>query len=383
MIDRKLKYLHRLSKSAAVIAALAALAACSTVPSTGPTGADIRRAAETAAPGLPFRVIEIDNPSAIPAAPVSVLPSTLVNASARPTNLIGANDVLNVTVYEAGVTLFGSVARSTVAAASVGSSSTEQLPPIRVDDAGFITVPFAGRIRAAGHTTTELQSIIRGRLIGMSQDPQVVVTLEDALSNSITLAGEVTKPGRLVLATNRETLSDVIALAGGYKGEAKDLVATIEREGGTFQARLSDLLDSGAGGVRVGPGDRITLQSKPQSFSVLGAPNKVEEIRFPRSRVMLTQAVALAGGARAEQGDAAAIFVFRYVPDAQGIDQPVVYHVNMMKPGAYFLSQRFHMRDGDVLYIGNAQANQPTKIVQLISQLFLPLATARSILPIY
>lgn len=383
MIDRKLKYLHRLSKSAAVIGALAALAACSTVPSTGPTGADIRRAAETAAPGLPFRVIEIDNPSAIPAAPVSALPSTLVNASARPTNLIGANDVLNVTVYEAGVTLFGSVARSTVAAASVGSSSTEQLPPIRVDDAGFITVPFAGRIRAAGHTTTELQSIIRGRLIGMSQDPQVVVTLEDALSNSITLAGEVTKPGRLVLATNRETLSDVIALAGGYKGEAKDLVATIEREGGTFQARLSDLLDSGAGGVRVGPGDRVTLQSKPQSFSVLGAPNKVEEIRFPRSRVMLTQAVALAGGARAEQGDAAAIFVFRYVPDAQGIDQPVVYHVNMMKPGAYFLSQRFHMRDGDVLYIGNAQANQPTKIVQLISQLFLPLATARSILPIY
>lgn len=365
-----------------MISGLATLAACSTVPSTGPTGAEIRRAAQAATPGLPLRVIEIDNPSAVPPAPVPVVPSTLVTTSTRPTNLIAANDVLNVTVYEAGISLFGasSLAR-VIAPASVGSSTTEQLPPIRVDDSGFITMPFAGRIHAAGHTTTELQSIIRGRLVGMSQDPQVVVTLFDALSNSVTLAGEVIKPGRLVLATNRETLSDVIALAGGYRGEAKDLVATIEREGGMFQARLSDLLDAGAGKVKVAPGDRVTIQSKPQSFSALGAPNKAEEIRFPRSHVTLTEAVALAGGARAEQGDAAAIFVFRYVPDAQGVDQPVVYHMNMMKPGAYFLSQRFQMRDRDVLYIGNARANQPTKLVQLISQLFLPLATARALFP--
>lgn len=381
MIDCKLKYLRRLCKSTALIGGLAAVAACSTVPSSGPTGRDISRAAQAAAPGFPFRIIEVDSPATVPAAPAPLVPSTLVRASSRPTNLIGANDILNVTVYEAGVTLFGPIVRSTVAPVSVGSASTEQLPPIRVDDRGFITVPFAGQIRAAGHTTTELQSMIRDRLIGMSQDPQVVVTLETAISNSVTLAGEVVKPGRLVLATNRETLSDVIALAGGYRGDAKDLVATIERQGGTFQARLSDLLETGAGDVRVGPGDRVTIQSKPQSFSVLGAPNKAEEISFPRTHVTLAEAVALAGGPRAEQGDAAAIFVFRYVPNAQALAKPVVYHVNMMKPGAYFLAQQFQMRNGDVLYIGNARANQPTKLVQLISQLFLPLATARSLFP--
>ena len=366
-----------------MISGVAALAACSTVPASGPTGAEIRHAAEAATPGLPFRVVEIDNPSAIPPAPVSAVPSTLVSPSDRPTDLIGPNDILNVTVYEAGVSLFSPITRPLGAAtpAPVGTPTTEQLPHIRVDDQGYITVPFAGRIHAAGLTTTELESIIRSRLVGMSQDPQVVVTLFDALSNSVTLAGEVTKPGRLMLATNRETLSDVIALVGGYKGEAKDLVVTIERQGRTFRARLSDLLDTGAGAVRVAPGDRITIQSKPQSFSILGAANKAEEVPFPRTHVTLTEAVALAGGASSEQGDAAAIFVFRYVPDAQRVDQPVVYHLNMMKPGAYFLSQRFQMRDGDVLYIGNARANRPTKLVQLISQLFLPLATARSLFP--
>jgi polysaccharide export outer membrane protein len=48
----------------------------------------------------------------------------------------------------------------------------------------------------------------------------------------------------------------------------------------------------------------------------------------------------------------------------------------MMNPGAYFLSQRFAMRDKDVLYVGNAGANQTTKMVQLISQLFSPALSA-------
>jgi polysaccharide export outer membrane protein len=33
------------------------------------------------------------------------------------------------------------------------------------------------------------------------------------------------------------------------------------------------------------------------------------------------------------------------------------------------------MKDRDVLYIGNAAANQTSKIMQLISQLFTPLMT--------
>jgi polysaccharide export outer membrane protein len=211
----------------------------------------------------------------------------------------------------------------------------------------------------------------------MSQDPQVMITVEQSITNSIILAGEVTKPGRLVLATNRESLVDAIALAGGYRGEAKDAVARVQRDDQTFEIRLSDLLDRPQDDVQVAPGDRITLVSRPQSFSVLGAPNKSEEINFPRGRLTLAEAVALAGGANPNAGDAAAIFVFRYVPGANGSEQPTVYHVDMMRPGAYLLSQRFMMHDRDVLYIGNARANQLTKFVQLLSQLFVPVATAR------
>jgi len=250
---------------------------------------------------------------------------------------------------------------------------------MRVDDYGYIQVPFVGRLRAAGHTAGELQAMIQSGLRGMSQDPQVMVSIEQSITNSVILAGEVTRPGRLVLATNRESLIDAIALAGGYRGSAKDAVARVQRDGQSFEIRLSDLLDMPQQDFQIAPGDRITLVSRPQSFSVLGAPNKSEEIDFPRGKLSLAEAVALAGGANPNAGDAAAVFVFRYVPQANGTEQPTVYHLNMMRPGAYLLSQRFAMRDRDVLYVGNARANQLTKFVQLLSQLFVPVATARAV----
>lgn len=309
-------------------------------------------------------------------------------ARRQPTDLIGPGDVLNVTVYEVGVSLFGTTssrlgtpaggsAAATIANTTEPGSNTARLPGMRVDDQGYIRVPFAGRLRAAGLTAEQLQEAIRRRLKGMSQDPQVLVAVDQSITNSVVLGGEVAKPGRIVLATNRETLNDVVAVSGGYKGEAKDLVARVERGGAQFDIRVSDLLDRPDRNIPIAPGDRITLISRPQSFSVLGAPNKAEEYRFPKGDVSLSQAVALAGGANPNQGDAAAIFVFRYVAGPTGVEEPIVYHFNMMQPSALFLAQRFQMRDRDLLYIGNAQANQPSKLIQLVSQLFTPVATAR------
>jgi len=363
-----------------VFSAALSLAGCATLPSSGPTGAEIRHGAAKPG-GYPFTVIEVESPATLPQPPAVPLPS-LVSTPPRPTDLLGPGDVLNITVYEAGVALFGNsaVRSATAGGATVDTSSNaERLPAVRVDDYGYIRVPFIGRIRAAGHTAAELQAMIQSGLRGMSQDPQVMVSIDQSITNSIILAGEIAKPGRLVLSTNRESLVDAIALAGGYRGSAKDAVARVQRDGQTFEIRLSDLLDMPEEDVQVVPGDRITLVSRPQSLSILGAPNKADEVVFPRSRLSLAEAVALAGGANPNAGDAGAVFVFRYVPQSNGTEQPTVYHLNMMRPGAYLLSQRFMMHDRDVLYIGNARANQPTKFIQLLSQLFVPVATARAV----
>jgi len=152
-----------------VSSAALGLAGCATLPSSGPTGVEIRQAA--AAGHYPFTLVEIDTPAALP--PVPDIPSSaLATMPPRPTDLIGPGDVLNITVYEAGVSLFGTALRTATAGGLTGvdtSSSAERLPAVRVDDYGYIKVPFVGRLRAAGHTAAELQSMIQGGLRGMSR----------------------------------------------------------------------------------------------------------------------------------------------------------------------------------------------------------------------
>ncbi|KEZ19255.1 Capsule polysaccharide export protein [Sphingobium yanoikuyae] len=220
--------------------------------------------------------------------------------------------------------------------------------------------------------------MIRKALLRVSQNPQVLVSVDEAITNSIIIGGEVAKPGRLVLRTNRESLSDVIALAGGYRGNSKDLMVRIMRGTSSADIRVNDIIEDPTLDVPIRPGDRLMLVDDPRTYSILGASGRVEQVSFRRSTVSLAEAVANAGGTNPNLGDPAAIFLFRYVKDAEGKETPVVYHLNMMQTGSYFLAQKFTMQDKDVLYFGNAAANQPSKLVQLISQLFSPVLSVTS-----
>jgi polysaccharide export outer membrane protein len=371
------------AKNSVYLALLAGLAGCATLPSSGPTGKQIEKSAIALEEGLPIQLVQIRTIADVPNSGSAVSPTALLPELAPPpTDMIGPGDVMDINIYEAGVTLFssggtGSSGSLNQFAANPGVQ-VQKLPPTRVDDLGDITIPYAGTLHVAGLTTGEVEAMIRHSLERLSQNPQVLIALDQVITNSIIVGGEVAKPGRLVLQTNRETLSDVIALAGGYRGSAKDLTLRIVRGTQSVDVRVSDLVDNPVLDSRAYPGDRLTLINNPRTFSVLGASGRVEHLLFSRSSVSLAEAVATAGGTNPGLGDPAAIFLFRYVRDEQGNEVPMVYHLNMMKAGNYFLAQRFTMQDKDVLYFGNAAANQPSKVIQLISQLFSPILTVTS-----
>lgn len=366
------------ARNSIYLALLAGLAGCATLPSTGPTGRQIEKSASAPKEGPAIRIVHVSTIADVPEAGAGASPETLLPELAPPpTDMIGPGDILDINIYEAGVTLF-SGATGGAAPGQLATSpgvQVQKLPPTRVDDLGDITVPYAGTLHVAGITTGEVEAMIRHSLERMSQNPQVLVTLSQAITNSIIVGGEVANPGRLVLQTNRETLSDAVALAGGYRGNAKDLTLRVVRGGKSADFRVNDLVANPKLDIRAYPGDRLMLINDPRTYSVLGASGKVEQQPFSRSSVSLAEAIANAGGAHPSIGDPAAIFLFRYRRDVQGNEVPVVYHLNMMKTGSYFLAQRFAMQDKDVLYFGTAAANQPSKVIQLISQLFSPILT--------
>jgi len=371
-------------KNFVFLAFVAGLAGCASLPSSGPTGKQIRNSANAPDDGFaPIVLIPIRTVGDVPAPSAATLPAALLPIVAvTPTDMVGPGDILDINIYEAGVTLFaGSGGVGSAGAAQMIANpgvQVQKLPPMRVDDLGDIAIPYAGTLHVGGLTTGQIEAAIRHSLRSLSQNPQVIVTMAQAISNSIIIGGEVAKPGRLVLQTNRESLSDVIALAGGYRGNSKDLMVRITRGANSVDVRVNDMVENPALDVRIRPGDRLVLVDDPRTYSILGASGRVEQVPFRRSSVSLAEAVATAGGTNPNLGDPAAIFLFRYVRDAEGKEVPQVYHLNMMQTGSYFLAQKFVMQDKDVLYFGNAAANQPSKLVQLISQLFSPVLTVTS-----
>lgn len=367
-------------KNSVYLALLAGLAGCATLPSSGPTGKQIEKSAVAPKDGLPIQIVEIRGAADVPAGAGSASPASLLpQAAPTPTDMVGPGDVLDINIYEAGVTLFASGTPATAAGQlSAPGVQVQKLPPTRIDDLGDITIPYAGTMHVAGLTTGEIEATIRNSLRRLSQNPQVIVTLNQAITNTVIVGGEVARPGRLVLQTNRESLSDVIALAGGYRGNSKDLMVRIMRGTTSADVRINDMVENPALDVRIRPGDRLMLVDDPRTYSLLGASGRVEQVPFRRSTVSLAEAIATAGGTNPNLGDPAAIFLFRYERDAEGKEVPRVYHINMMHTGAYFIAQKFTMQDKDVLYFGNAAANQPSKLVQLISQLFSPVLTVTS-----
>lgn len=365
---------------------LSAAAGCASLPSSGPTGSQIVKSAQDPESRMPIAVVEVEDAASVPPPPSAESSAVLGSATVAfpdlqppPTDMVGPGDVLDIAIYEAGVTLFGGGSTPTAAAAAAAgydpSAKVEKLPPTRVDDDGYITIPFGGRLHVLGRTVHEVSAMVRKSLSGLSQNPQVLVTLREIITNSIIVGGDVSRPGRLVLPTNRETLSDVIALSGGARGEARDLLVRVSRNSRSANYRMNDVLSGAGPDIRVYPGDRITVLSQPRTYTVLGASGKVDRLPFTTSAMKLVEAMGSAGGTNPNMGDPKAVFVFRYVPDDDGQDKPVVYHLNMMKAGSYFLAQRFEIRDGDVIYFGNASSNQPGRLLQLISQLFSPIMT--------
>ena len=356
------------------------LAGCATLPSSGPTAGDIREGVRKDN-AIGFKIVDVDTAVLqdveARAGTSDAAQSTLSSLAAEGRNdVVGPGDVLAIGIYEVGVSLFGGGREG--GQYYDPSAKGEAFPAVVVDRDGAIHLPYIGRLEVAGRTPAEIQGMIERGLKGKSQSPQALVVVKQNVSGTVFVAGEVRRPGRFDLSLQRERLLDAIALAGGSQNSSEDTIVRFNRGARTLEERLGRIRSAAADDLVLIPGDRIELIKRPRSFIILGASARVSQVAFETGDLSLAEAVARAGGPTDSVADPAAVFLFRYDPATPGSNEaPVIYRLNMMRPASYFLSQRFAVRDKDVIYIANAAANRPAKLVSIINQLFSPIVTAR------
>lgn len=114
---------------------------------------------------------------------------------------------------------------------------------LRVSSSGTITFPFLGSIEVKGKTPAEVETLLKDKL-GKDYlvDPQVIVTVKEYRSRTVSVIGQVNKPGVIALpAEQKMDILEAIAQAGDLTKAAKKSGIEVSRKGKTYKFTLDDL----------------------------------------------------------------------------------------------------------------------------------------------
>jgi polysaccharide export outer membrane protein len=370
------------SKASVVLPAIlsVALAGCNALPSEGPRSKQIEQAylkKNTAG----FVLVNVDRGVADYLARHQTLSFGDRFGKGKPTRaeLIGPGDVLTVTIWEAD---------QTGVFASTSTADRGTIPDVEVSGRGTISIPYAGTIKAAGRTPQGLAASIAKALSDKAVEPQVHVARKEKVASVVTVSGGVGKAGLYPLSLRGDTLLDVIAGSGGSSYPAYETVVNITRQGEIASSYLDHVQETPADNIYLRPGDLISIEKMPRTYSAFGAVESKGNIPFGAGNLNLLEAVAKASGLSDIRADASGVFLFRFEKRAaaerfspepiqvQGDLVPVIYRLNLRDPNQYFFAQSIAMQDRDAIYVADASTVALQKFLGLLGSALTPPSTA-------
>ncbi|RZF26930.1 polysaccharide export protein [Paraburkholderia sp. UYCP14C] len=358
---------------------------CSSIPTSGPSSSQVSSAAATANP-TGIQIVDVTDDVArklFAERSVGNFATTLGSGTSFQQQL-GVGDTIEVSIWEAPpATLFGASQLDSKAGASLAGVTV--LPDQTIDGNGKISVPFAGEVKAAGRTPSELQRDIVLKLKFIAHDPQVLVKLSHNATSYITVVGDVASSNRMALSARGERVLDALAAAGGVKQPVDKITIQVTRGETVASLPLETVIRDPRQNVPLHAGDIVTALFQPFSFTSLGATGKNQEINFEAQGITLAQAMARSGGLEDSRSDAKGVFIFR-MENAGALNWPnqpvrttadgkvpVIYRVNLKDPSSFFVAQSFMMDNKDVLYVSNAPVAELQKFLNVIFSIAYPI----------
>ncbi|SET73483.1 polysaccharide export outer membrane protein [Paracoccus homiensis] len=348
---------RNLAARASMLASLIFLTACAALPRSGPNKPEIYDGAVER--GGDAQVIFVNDhvTRASNFTPAYGFSNSFRNASAVGADEIRAGDVLGLSIWE-------NVDDGLLT--SLGASSS-QLQQIQVDSGGYIFVPYAGRVRAAGSTPDQLRQVITTRLSEQTPDPQVTVTRVAGDGATVSVLGKVVGQGVYPIERPTRSLSAMLAKAGGVAIEPEIAVVTVKRGNSTGKVWLTDLYAGASNDIALRPGDIILVEEDQRSFTALGALGGQTRVPLGNEMISAIEAIAMVGGLNSNLADPTGVFVLRDEPEAVAskvLGKPVygsqrmAYVLDLTRPNGLFLARDFYIRDGDTVYVTEAPMAQ-------------------------
>ncbi|MBB3387418.1 polysaccharide export outer membrane protein [Rhizobium sp. BK275] len=289
---------------------------------------------------------------------------------------LGFGDIVQVSIFEAQS---GGLFIPSDAGSRPGNYIT--LPQQTIDKAGTISIPYAGRVPAAGRMKEEIEQDIEDKLASRAIEPQVVLTTTTSRSSEVAVVGDVNNPQKIVLSPAGERILDAISEAGGLTTPNIETNVTLQRRGKTATVAYETLLKNPSENIYLAPGDTVSVEHERRTFIALGASGLNSRIDFEDSNLTLGEAMAKAGGLIDTRADPREVVVYRQVDRGtlqrlnidtsrfKGDKVPVIFRANLRDPATLFAVQEFRMADKDVMYISNAHSVELVKFFDVLNSI--------------
>lgn len=364
-------------RGVSLVATVGLLGACQ-LPKAGPTKSQIL-AGSTEKGGNAF-VVEVDDriTRATSVVPQYGFSQSFRNAQNLTADTVRPGDVLSLSIWEN--------VEDGLLTSQVGGATS--LAEIQVDSEGYIFVPYAGRVRAAGNTPEQLRLLVTEKLREQTPDPQVEVRRAAGDGSTVSLNGGVAAPGIYPIQRPTRTLSGMLSQAGGVSVGSDIALVTLIRGDQRGTVWYDDLFSNPELDVALRAGDRILVEADSRSFVALGATGQ-SRVAFDSQDLSALEALAQVGGLQSLSSDPTGIFVLRKErqdvarsvlgqPNLQG-DQRVIYLLNLTAPNGLFIARDFVIRDDDTIYVTEAPYAQWSKSISLIAGGLTPLANVTTL----
>ncbi|MDR7124846.1 polysaccharide biosynthesis/export family protein [Pseudotabrizicola sp. 4114] len=355
------------AKALCLVALMATTAACG-LPRSGPNKAEIFKGSVLKEGDAFIVTVNQRVTRATAVIPAFGFSSGFLNAGVVGSDTINSGDTLGLTIFEnvRDDPLLGNTGQRVSA-----------LEEVQVDGQGYIFVPYAGRIKAAGQTPEGLRSAITRKLDTQTPDPQVTVSRLAGDGSAVSVQGSVGANGVYTIERPTRNLSAMIARAGGVSIEPEVAVIRVTRGNHTGKVWLQDLYSNPSLDIALRPGDKIVVERDTRAFVALGATGAQNRVPFATQTLSAIEAIAIVGGLNTNLADPTGVFVFRNEPaeianavlgrkDLRG-DQRMVYVLDLTQPTGMFEARDFVVRDQDTVYVTEAPFVQWQKTLSAIT----------------
>lgn len=294
---------------------------------------------------------------------------------------INVGDTISLTIYEAqsgGVFI--------PIEAGIRPGNFVQIPAQIIDDTGYVSVPYAGRVDVVGKTPVEVSDIITKRLSNIAIKPQVVVSFVNRDGSEVSVLGQVRNSIRYSLNFNGERVLDAIARASGPSIPGYEAELTLQRDNQKYTIQLSELVEKTENNIYLKSNDILYVENNPETFTLLGATGFQGEYNFNRRNITLSEAISRGQGLIDTRSDPSEVYIYRRekksflmselkmktsTTSTESIDtseeMSVIYKFDLRDPYGYFLSQKFPIVNNDVIYIGNAETVELLKLLNIVN----------------